>query len=108
MYQGTTPSITLTIAGRDLSGCTVEVYIAQAAVRIVKRDARVEADAEGTTVACALTQKETLSLTPGPAFVQVRWIDAQGTAEATDEAQLNVKRILDRTVIEYAGGEGDE
>lgn len=107
MYQGTTPSITLTIAGRDLSGCTVEVYIAQAAVRIVKRGQAV-ADAEGSTVVCALTQEETLSLTPGPAFVQVRWVDAQGTAEATGEAQLNVKRILNRTVIEYAGGDGNE
>ena len=108
MYQGTTPPLTLTVAGRDLSGCTVEVYIAQAAVRIVKRDVQIAADAEGTTVACALTQQETLSLTPGKASVQVRWIDAQGHADATDEAELTVKRILNHTVIEYAGGEEDE
>ena len=68
MYQGTTPSITLTIAGRDLSGCTVEVYIAQAAVRIVKRDVQIAADAEGTTVACALTQEETQPINAEDAY----------------------------------------
>lgn len=50
---------------------------------------------EGTcTASVTLSQEETLSFTPGPATVQVRLLLIDGTACASDEVRLLVKRIV--------------
>ena len=63
----------------------------------------IVADETGSTIVFRLTQQETLTLTEGDANVQVRFIDANGVAMATDIVPIQVKRILLPGVIEYQG-----
>ena len=53
-----------------------------------------------------LTQEETLSLSPGCAEAQIRYIDANGIAQATGKAPLQVMESLLKEVIVY--DEGDD
>ena len=104
MIRGTTPAYTLTIAGYDLTQMTVFVTVrGQYGTLVTKTgDAlTVTADATGSTIAFRLTQEETLALTVGRAEVQVRFIDANGIALATEIAPVTVERVLLGGVIEY-------
>lgn len=104
MIRGTTPEYVLTIDGYDLSDKTVYVTISQRGTRLTKTgdDLRVVADDTGSTIVFLLTQSDTLRLTEGQADIQIRFIDSQGTAYATDIAQITVGRILFERVIKYA------
>ena len=46
-----------------------------------------------------------MSLKAGDAKVQVRWIDQNGTAWATEIADITVGRVLLERVIEWGGDE---
>lgn len=99
IVQGTTPTITLLVPGVDLTNQSrVEVYIASTKTTLVFTGRRVgiAASEEGTLLFITPTQRETMSLESGKtADVQVRWIDSQGHADATDvSGKLNVERIL--------------
>ena len=63
----------------------------------------ISADETGSAIAFRLTQEETLRVKEGKAEVQVRFIDAQGVALATDIGQINIERVLQPGVIEYQG-----
>ena len=104
MIRGTTPFYTLALSGVDLTGKTVYVTISQHGRKLTKTggDLSVAADAEGSTIAFALTQEETLDLEVGSVEVQVRFIDAAGIARATEICSVAVGRVLKEGVIEYA------
>lgn len=107
MRQGTTPTYTLIVGGYDLTDKTIFVAISSRGRKIIKTgDAlSIAYGDEASTIAFRLTQQETLSLGLGQAEVQVRFIDSNGIANATDIKPINVERILQPGVIEYEGGE---
>lgn len=107
MRQGTTPIYTLAVSGYDLTDKTVFVAISSRGRRIIKTgDAlSIAYGNEASTIAFCLTQQETLSLGLGQAEVQMRFIDSDGIAKATDIKPIAVERILQPGVIEYEGGE---
>ena len=109
MRQGTTPTYTLTVDGYDLTDKTVFVTVRGRSRQITKTgDALSIAYSEGaSTIAFELTQEDTFALGLGAAEVQVRFVDVDGTARATDIAALDVLPVLMPGVIVYGGGGGN-
>lgn len=101
MRRGTTPVITCTIIGADLTGSSVYVTIQQGGVEITVVNPQIETTDTGCKITVILTQEQTLKLFKGIADIQVRWITSDETAHATDIKQLNVDKILKNGVISY-------
>lgn len=115
MIRGTTPDFILEIPGWDLTDKTVFVTLSQGVRKITKSndelDIRwVDVTPEGpddpdhqTEIGFSLTQQDTLMLTVGGGEIQVRFIDENGEAEATDIQPVSISRVLLEGVIHYAG-----
>lgn len=107
IVQGTTPTLTFTISGYDLTDKTVEIYImSRAGLKVLTDDRLSIAYSEGTSIiVLQLTQAETLKMPVGMAKVQIRFINSSGQTDATvdDAAQLNVLAISDHKEIVYRG-----
>ena len=105
MIRGTTPDYLLTIDEYDLTDKTVFVTIRQGPTVITKsgNQLTITVDGEKTIIAFTLTQWDTLQLSDGKAEVQVRFIDSNGVARATERAELIVDKVLLERVITYAG-----
>ena len=110
MRRGTTPDYLLTVHGADLSECSVFVTIQQHSVMMTLSGARlsVAAQDDTTNITFRLTQEETLRFTAGGANVQVRYIDADGTAMATDIGKIVIMPVLLEGVIEYVNDDTSE
>ena len=109
MIRGTTPTYTFEIDGYDLTGCTAYVTVKRNTTSVTKTNTDgsviIIGDSQGTTLLVTLTQEDTLALKAGDAKVQVRWIDQNGTAWATEIADITVGRVLLEKVIEWGGDE---
>ena len=106
MYQGTTPTLILTVGQVDLTGMTVYVTLqSESGKTITKSGADLTVD--NNEVAVTLTQQETLSLRPGDCKIQCRWIDSNGNAMASDKATVDISSVLLKTPIKYQGGTGE-
>ena len=104
MYQGTTPTILLTLVGaEDLDQATCYVTFRNPSVgkKITKSGSELVID--DNEIAVFLTQEETLQMLPGSCEVQVRWIDSSGNAMTTDIARIQVDPVLLKQIIEYQG-----
>lgn len=107
MYRGTTPTYTLTVPDHDLTNKSVYVTIAQRHTKLTLAGDRLAVSAyetqeeTGSRIIFTLTQEETLRMTVGDATVQVRFIDAGGTAWATEIGRLTVNPVLMERVIAY-------
>lgn len=99
MYQGTTPTLVLTVGDEQLDGCTCYVTIKQSGRILTKSGS--ELVVSGNEIAVTLSQRDTLLFSPGSCEIQVRWIDSEGNAMASDKATLNVSEVLLRSIIEY-------
>lgn len=110
MRRGTTPDYELKVSGYDLSGQTLFVTLSQYAKKVTLSGDRLNVTydpaANTTSVIFSLTQQETLTFKSGNAEVQIRFIDADGVAQATEIKLLPVLPILFEEVITY-GGAGD-
>jgi hypothetical protein len=106
MIRGTTPVLTLHVSGETFDNSKIFVALEQNDCKpIIKSGDEVKIvpddDGEGTTLTVSYTQEETLSLDPGPALVQVRWITADGVADATVIKKVIVGDVLQDEVISY-------
>lgn len=105
MRRGTTPDYLLTVAGYDLTECTVYVTLKQGAQLITFTGDRLsvswDSDANTSSVTFGLTQEETLGLKQGNAEIQIRFINAEGEALATQIRAIPVLPVLFEEVIEY-------
>lgn len=104
MRQGTTPPYALTVFSRDLTDKAVFVTLeGEGGVEVTKSGDQLTmvcADND-TVIAFRLTQEETFALPQGRIEVQVRWIDADGHADATEiKAVANLRSLL-QEVIRY-------
>lgn len=99
MRRGTTPTIKATIVG--LQGIEIDeifLTIKQLGIEIEKSGSDIAVDGDG--ISATLTQQETLSLAGGSsAAIQVRVLSKNGTAYATNIANLPVGTILKEGVI---------
>ena len=109
MYQGTTPALTLNVEDADLTDKTVFVTIRCGNYSLTKtgEDVAVSYADGNSTVVIRLTQRETLSMREVYATVQIRFVDENGNADATNKATFNVNSVLYNAVIEYEGGDGE-
>lgn len=103
MRRGTTPLVSLVVYGYDLTGCAIYATIKQGQNLITKtnEDLTVEAVGSDTAISYGLTQEDTLSLTQGKASIQIRWIDSEGVALATNISEIQIDGILLDGVIAY-------
>jgi hypothetical protein len=100
MYQGTTHVLLLTVDETDLTD--KRVYVTLRAVtgeKITKTQPDVSVS--GSDIAIMLSQQETLALPSGPVSVQVRWVDATGTAGVSETAYVEVDGIMTADYISY-------
>lgn len=115
MYRGTTPTLLFTIEGIDLTGCTVYISISDSAHKRTwtwnnadNPGIQISTTEEGCSILLPLTQEETLVIPPARALVQVRWINEDGVARATDVAAFNVDDVLYQEVISFRGDDSGE
>ena len=108
MYQGTTPALTFSIKNNDVSAMTPFVSFKRGPDVLTKTgsDVTMAYDSENnkTVVVCQLTQEETLAMRQGEAIVQMRFIDSNNNAYATDKVNVDVYDVIYKDVIVYAGG----
>lgn len=116
MIRGTTPTITLTVDGYDLTDKSVEIYIREKGsesepLTYTEEDQAVDIrkTEDGSEILLTMTQEDTLGLKAGKSYqVQVRWIGEDGKAAATEKETFTLGDIMKNSVIEYRGGEADE
>lgn len=110
MYQGTTPTFLLTIAGYDLTDAAVFVTLENGSKQITLSGQRltVTCEAETTSIIFGFSQEETFRLPTGTMKCQVRWVDAMGDAYVTEAVNLTVEGVLLKKVISYEAGDEDD
>ena len=110
--RGTTPTLTITAEGIDFTDKTIYITIAQAnngkLTKLTKTypnadgSVWIEASETASDINVILSQHDTLSFQPGRAEVQIRWIEEDGTAHASDIKAITLTKILLEGVIRYA------
>lgn len=105
MRRGSTPDYMLTVAGYDLTSCTVYVTMEQHTHQMNLTGNRLTIAYENgvSTISFTLTQTETLAFKSGGAEVQVRFIDAHNKSHVTDIQHMDILPVLYEEVIEYGG-----
>lgn len=108
MINYTTPTITLTVEGVDISANDIYVSLEQGRIELTKSgsDLIVTTDTHGqvtdTVITFTLTQEETASFNVGKAVsVQVNYINSSGVRDATEVKTINVMRNLLNEVVTY-------
>ena len=108
MINYTTPTISLTVEGVDISSDDVYVTLEQGSKEMTKSgsDLNITTDTHGqvtdTNITFVLTQEESASFRfNAPVSVQVNWISSQGVRAATEIKSVPVMRNLLDEVIEY-------
>ena len=102
MYRYTTPTIPITIEDLDFADIArFRVAIEQGTLEMLKiiEVSSTSVDAEHRTIYVPLTQEETASFKDGTAMVQVRVVFNSGAVQATKQALLTVRDVLDEVII---------
>lgn len=101
MIKYTTPTITLRIKGKDITGADVYVSIEQGATKLTKKnDFNVTSDGTNTTIELVLTQQESALFNYSHGVeIQVNWIDDEEVRGATTIKRVAVMRnLLDKEI----------
>lgn len=108
MINYTTPTISLTVEGVDLSGMDVYVSLEQGQKELTKTgdslliEPIAGEETTDTSIVFTLTQEESASFDFGKSVsVQVNFINASGARDATEIKTIPVMRNLLDEVIEY-------
>lgn len=103
--QGTTSSLALFVEADLMQATDIVASVKQPGralnfdkQRILTFESEDE-DVPGTLLLIHLTQKETLSLKPIDAEVQVRWLNPDHEAYKTEIENINIKRALFKGVL---------
>lgn len=95
MTRGTTPTVTITVDGIDLTTLQkVCVTFRQNGKLLNKYNCEDGVEITESTVAITLTQEETLAFKSGSVEVQLRGVTENGAAIATEIAKTCVKGVL--------------
>lgn len=99
MRRYTTPTVTVTVEGVDITGCDVYVTIAQGQHAATFENAPMELVDSDTAISVDMSQCETAGFRPGLAKVQVNWIDEYGKRNALQEGAIAIDgNLLDRVL----------
>ena len=100
MRRFTTPTVTLTVKGVDLTGMDVLVTFTQACHELTVEGPSMTLSTGGDTVIeVPLSQVQTGGFVEGTVEVQVNWLDALGNRDATTVGTIEVERnLLDEVV----------
>lgn len=108
MITYTTPTISLTVEGVDLSGLDVYVSLEQGSKEMVKTGndliitTETHEQVTDSNIVFTLTQEESASWNLGKSvMVQVNWISSDGVRDATEIKTIGVMRNLLDEVIQY-------
>lgn len=99
MIRYTTPTITLTVEGVDLTEQEVYVTLCQRNRTLTIEQPAMALEGEDTVITVPLTQVQTGGLAEGTTSVQVNWLDGQGHRDATEIGTLEVGRNLLAEVV---------
>ena len=109
MYQGTTPTLTFKVPGYDLTDKSVFVSIKSNGGETLTKTGdsldvsyNSQGEEEYSLVELRLTQQETLRMRTGDVICQIRFIDSEGNALATQKATVNVNDVIYKAVIQHA------
>lgn len=108
MINYTTPTISLTVEGVDLSGMDTYVSLEQGQKELTKTgddliiEPIVGTETTDTSITFTLTQEESAFYDFGKRVsVQVNWISSAGVRDATEVETIPVMRNLLDKVVEY-------
>lgn len=105
MRRGTTPSYLLRIVGDDISEFKIVVTIEQEGKLFNltgdRLDVSFDDETGDTLILFTLTQEETLNFKTGSASVQVRAINTDGYAVASNDGVISIRKILYEELIRY-------
>ena len=108
--RGTTPTLTITAEQIDLTGKTIYVTIDQAGHGQLTKlfpnsdgSVWVETSENDSLIHMILSQHDTMAFKPGKAQVQIRWIEEDGTAHASNIVTITLTKTLLEGVIKYVG-----
>lgn len=100
MRRFTTPTLTITVEGVDLTAQEVMVTFQQRNRTLtVERPAMELVDGD-TVISVPLTQLQTGGFAEGSAEVQVNWLDGHGHRDATTIGAVQVERNLLAEVVD--------
>ena len=100
MYTYTTPTITCTLAGAELSQVDhVRIAIDGAKSKLVRIIPVADIDTETGEVIVKLTQEETAALGKGQVYIQARIRYKDGTVQGTNKVCKDMDDALDKVVI---------
>ena len=110
--QGSTPVLEVDLAGEAIQDASVYITIDQGDRQLTKsnygNDPEVIVEPiyksgvqTGTKISVILSQSETLSLKPGAAKIQCRWVFEDGTGETSTIARAEITESLLKGVITY-------
>lgn len=97
--RGSTPTNTFSV-NVDLTDATVYVSYSQNG-RIVIDKTGEDLDVSIDAIVVQLSQKDTLMLKPGEVEIQIRYVMADGTADASNIIKVQSERILKDGEITY-------
>lgn len=103
MYQGTTPTIPITLKGADLTAARIFLTIQSGTVQLTLEsgtDFEVTYDGENTVGQITLTQEQTLQMSR-TFTVQARWVFPDGSAGASVKKTGDVNDVILKDVIAY-------
>ena len=100
MRRYTTPTVTLTVKGVDLTGMDVLVTFSQACRTLTVENPSMTLDGEDTVISVPLTQVQTGGFADGSVEVQVNWLDGYGHRDATTVGTIEVGRNLLAQVVD--------
>lgn len=105
MRRGTTPDYCLYIQGYDLTSCAVFVTLAQGEQKLTLTGSKLNVEYDDienrSIVRFSLTQQNTLDLKCGNVQIQIRFVDINGNAQASNIEFIEVKPVLNEEVIGY-------
>ena len=105
--RGSTPILTVTVIGEDLTQSEVYLTIRQGETLLTKKTPSEDAsiwmvkDGDNTVISAVLSQEETLAFNNGSSVVQIRWVEEDGTAHVSDIGTIILTDVLLKGVIEY-------
>ena len=102
MRRFTTPTLTVTVEGADLTEQEVLVTLAQRNRTITVESPAMELVGEDTAISVPLSQLQTGGFREGSVEVQVNWLDGHGHRDATTVATVEVERNLLAEVVDDA------
>ena len=100
MRRYTTPTVTVTVEGVDLTTSTVLVTFQQRSNRLTVEGPSMELQGEDTVISVPLSQLQTGGFAEGSIEVQVNWLDGYGHRDATTVAAIQVERNLLAEVVD--------